>query len=307
MSNIQIAVVSTSPISISLIHYLSENNQLAGVLMPGALTHESYQLHEKLVQNNVPVCQYQDNQVALEHLDRWQADLGVVFGCGVKISPELSDGLRHSMVNFHASALPEYRGPQPVYWQIRNGERNTMLTAHRLEESFDTGDIVAQWPIDIDPLETHHLLFGKIATEAMGLVETLVEQIYTHGELRATPQASEFKHAAPRVQEKDLAINWKESSALEICNQIRASNPHLGGARATFGKFQGNVLQATPSGHPTYDLKPGTVVHVSLSQGLIVALKDECIRLDIIGDSEGFYDGYRYAELIQMRAGMELK
>lgn len=307
MSKIKIVVVSTSPISIPLIHYLYDTDQLAGVLIPGALTQESYQLHEQLKQHNMPVCHYQYNQAALESLDRWQAELGVVLGCGQKISPEIGQGLRYNMVNFHASALPEYRGAQPVYWQIRNGERETMLTAHLLEETFDTGAIVAQLPIDIDPLETHNLLFGKVANEALVLVEKLLEIIHEEGQLTSVPQSAEFTHSAPRVKEEDLKVNWEESSAIEICNQIRAGNPHLGGVRVCFGKLHGSLLQATPSGLPTYDVKPGTVIHVSLSQGLIIALKDESIRLDIIGDSEGIYDGYRYAELIQLKAGMEVK
>jgi methionyl-tRNA formyltransferase len=47
-------------------------------------------------------------------------------------------------LNVHPSVLPSYRGPTPLFWQFREGERETGVTLHVIEEGIDAGDIVAQ-------------------------------------------------------------------------------------------------------------------------------------------------------------------
>jgi methionyl-tRNA formyltransferase len=48
------------------------------------------------------------------------------------------------ILNVHPSLLPAGRGPQPVFWTLRRGERMTGVTVHRMDAGFDTGPIVAQ-------------------------------------------------------------------------------------------------------------------------------------------------------------------
>lgn len=52
-------------------------------------------------------------------------------------------------LNLHPSLLPAYRGPAPLFWTFRNGERSTGVTLHVMDEDLDTGDIVAQAPFDL--------------------------------------------------------------------------------------------------------------------------------------------------------------
>lgn len=44
--------------------------------------------------------------------------------------------------NIHPSLLPAYRGPAPLFWQLRAGERRTGVTLHRVDSGLDTGPIV---------------------------------------------------------------------------------------------------------------------------------------------------------------------
>ena len=46
-------------------------------------------------------------------------------------------------VNFHASPLPNARGPYPAFRAILEGRRSWGVTCHRLEHGFDAGDILA--------------------------------------------------------------------------------------------------------------------------------------------------------------------
>ena len=47
-------------------------------------------------------------------------------------------------VNVHPSLLPVGRGPEPVFWTLRRGERRTGATVHLMDAGFDTGPILAQ-------------------------------------------------------------------------------------------------------------------------------------------------------------------
>src|SRR5215510_15223848 len=59
--------------------------------------------------------------------------------------------------NVHGGKLPEYRGPQPVFWQIVNREREGAVTVHRMDEEFDRGGVVASQSVPIAPDETYGL------------------------------------------------------------------------------------------------------------------------------------------------------
>jgi methionyl-tRNA formyltransferase len=52
-------------------------------------------------------------------------------------------------LNLHPSLLPAYRGPVPLFWQLRAGESQTGVTLHFMDEGADTGDIVAQTAVPL--------------------------------------------------------------------------------------------------------------------------------------------------------------
>ncbi len=54
-------------------------------------------------------------------------------------------------IGVHPSLLPRHRGPDPTYWAIASGDAETGVTVHRLEEDYDTGDVLTQERLQIDP------------------------------------------------------------------------------------------------------------------------------------------------------------
>jgi hypothetical protein len=69
----------------------------------------------------------------------YRLDLLIVYGFNWKLPAAVLDTPRHGVLNVHTSMLPKYRGPAPVLWAIRNGDPETGLTIHRMDERFDTG------------------------------------------------------------------------------------------------------------------------------------------------------------------------
>ena len=49
----------------------------------------------------------------------------------------------------HPSLLPRHRGPNPYFWAIDAGDELTGVTAHRLEQEYDTGPMLAARTIQV--------------------------------------------------------------------------------------------------------------------------------------------------------------
>jgi methionyl-tRNA formyltransferase len=64
-----------------------------------------------------------------------------------RIPPALLRLPPRGWLNVHPSLLPAYRGPAPLFWALRNGEREIGVTVHFMDEQFDTGDIALQAPL----------------------------------------------------------------------------------------------------------------------------------------------------------------
>jgi len=47
-------------------------------------------------------------------------------------------------INIHPAALPRYRGPNPTYFSVLNGDETAGTTIHYIDAGMDTGDIIAQ-------------------------------------------------------------------------------------------------------------------------------------------------------------------
>lgn len=56
---------------------------------------------------------------------------------------------RLGFINLHPSLLPNYRGMSPQHWPIINGDIETGITVHFVDETADTGDIIVQENIPI--------------------------------------------------------------------------------------------------------------------------------------------------------------
>ncbi len=66
-----------------------------------------------------------------------------------RLPPALLDLPPLGCLNVHPSLLPAGRGPEPVFWALRRGERQIGVTVHRMDAGFDTGPILAQEAIDL--------------------------------------------------------------------------------------------------------------------------------------------------------------
>ena len=73
-----------------------------------------------------------------------QPELVVCMGFPWKVPPDALAVPTHGWINGHPSLLPLHRGPVPVAWAIRGGDKEIGITFHRMDAELDTGAILAQ-------------------------------------------------------------------------------------------------------------------------------------------------------------------
>lgn len=84
---------------------------------------------------------------ALRALADLRPDLGCVACFPLRLPPELLALPRLGFLNMHPSLLPLHRGPEPLFWTLRDGDGRAGVTIHYMDEGLDTGDIALQEPL----------------------------------------------------------------------------------------------------------------------------------------------------------------
>ena len=140
-------------------------------------------------------------------------------------------------INLHASLLPKYRGAAPINWAIMNGETKSGLTTFYIKKKVDTGNVIMQRELEIDPEESFGELHDRMAQLGAEVLLETVDSI-DRGEARAIKQDDSLATPAPKIKPEHCRIDWSRK-AIEIKNQIRGLAP----APGAFSKFRGKILK----------------------------------------------------------------
>jgi len=162
-------------------------------------------------------------------------------------------------VNVHASLLPRWRGAAPIQAALLAGDTVTGVTTMLMDEGLDTGDILLQRPIPIDPADDAGTLHDKLAAAgAELLVETLA--LLAEGRAPRRPQDNSLATYAPKIEREQAAIDWSRT-AEQIYNHVRAFAPWPG-AYTAHGERILKVLAVEPRAAEAAGAAPGEVVAV---------------------------------------------
>jgi methionyl-tRNA formyltransferase len=92
-------------------------------------------------------------------------DLIVSVACPQKLGRELLAVPAHGAINLHGALLPRYQGMLPSFWVLAKGECETGVTVHWMDDSIDTGDVLLQKTMPIEPGDTVHSLVLRSKVE----------------------------------------------------------------------------------------------------------------------------------------------
>jgi methionyl-tRNA formyltransferase len=178
----------------------------------------------------------------------------IVVGYGRIIPQWMIDLPRLGNINLHASLLPKYRGAAPIQWAIARGETMTGVTTMRIDAGLDTGDILLQQEIPINPTDTAETLAPMLAAIGADLMVDTLRSLQA-GTITARPQNHETATLAPILKKEDGRIDFQHS-AKEICNRLRGFQPWPG----AFTTFRGRNLHLWDATTSQHSLPPGELV-----------------------------------------------
>jgi methionyl-tRNA formyltransferase len=181
------------------------------------------------------------DSVFLDSLRSFKPDLLVVVAFRI-LPPEVFRVPGIASFNLHASLLPRYRGAAPINRALMNGETSTGVTTFILAEKVDTGKIVLQTEVAIDPGDDAGSLHDRLSIVGSEAVLETVRQLES-GSTMPRPQDDSLATPAPKITKDDCVIDWSKPATV-VHNQIRGLSP----APSAFTMHKEKVLKIFRSG-----------------------------------------------------------
>jgi len=207
---------------------------------------------------------------AFQQLQDWAPDLIVVAAFGQILRPNVLELPKFGCLNIHASLLPRHRGAAPIQAAILAGDAQTGITIMKMDAGLDTGPMLSQRSIPIEPQDTGGSLFEKLSQ--MGgelLLETLPG--YLAGEIAPQPQPEEGVTYFGMIKKEDGLLDFN-LPAIELERKIRAFSPWPGtsllwnGAPLKIQRAHVSPGQAAVGQHLVVEMLPA----IGTAQDLIV-------------------------------------
>lgn len=203
---------------------------------------------------------------AVQHLQNLSPQVIVLVAYGQILPESILEIPPLGCINVHASLLPAYRGAAPINWAIINGEQETGVTTMYMTPQLDSGDIILQSKIRIEPQDTAGTLHDKLAQEGALLIKKTLE-LLEQGKAPRLPQQEERATYAPPLTKEHERIDWSKSSQ-QVANLVRGMNPWPGAYTIYQGKIL-KILETVPLEHDQ-GLAPGTVLSIDKYEGFTV-------------------------------------
>lgn len=199
------------------------------------------------------------------------AELAIVVAYGKILPKDVLETLPRGFINVHVSLLPKYRGAAPVQWAVIDGETETGVAIMQLDEGMDTGPVLFENRIAIDPDWTSGDLFEHlkdVAPRTLLAALLMLEQ----GRAVAKPQDHAQATHARMLTKADGAIDFTEPAA-KVASRIRGVDPWPGAQAVLRGQVVKLFRAHTKSGQGP----PGAVVaidadgaHVATGDGIVI-------------------------------------
>jgi methionyl-tRNA formyltransferase len=299
MNEIKALLLCGNRIAMPVIRDLFFAKQIAAIAIPEHCTEFIQQVQILLKDSGVPVIVVNKKNLTeklQQAIETYQPALGIVFGFSYKIPAAVYTIPVKGFYNIHPGPLPAYRGPDPVFRQVKNKEPYASVTIHKVDADFDSGAIVLSDKIRLPVTDTHGLLTTKLAELATTLVGTLMKMAAFDMDIPSRKQDESKAQYYDRQAAGDISINWQTMNAASIIALINACNPWNKGAVTKINNNIIRLLAAHNVEGEENNALPGTIISIN-DRGIVVTDNEKsafCITL--ISCDEGFLMAGRLKE-----------
>ncbi len=192
-----------------------------------------------------------------EQINALEPEIVFVWSYPMILPREVIEIPRLGCINLHMGLLPQYRGVNGLKWALLNGEAETGVTLHYMDEGIDTGDMIARVAFPITGDDDLVSLMRKGRYAGIHLLKNSWHSI-ADGSATRMPQDESIAGYYSAAMEPSREIDWSRP-AIEIHNLIRASPPPFKGAH-TFFRGERIVVRRSVALEDHCRDEPGTVV-----------------------------------------------
>jgi methionyl-tRNA formyltransferase len=210
-----------------------------------------------------------DDPRSFERIEKLNPDVVLVACFAQRLTPKWLSVPLQLGVNLHPSLLPRFRGPCPLFWQFRSGELVTGITLHLLSEEFDSGDVVSQSPLVLQPGDDFASVTVNQAELGATLVSRLLQRLSAGHRIETTKQSDADATYQPMPAEQDFVLD-SSMSVEQAYRFIRGVQSW--GHPFTFSGSGGELLL-----HRALDYKPEATLdapYKNSENGIRIQLRD---------------------------------
>lgn len=177
-----------------------------------------------------------------DQLAAMQAEAAVLVAYGRIIPQSVINIFPRGIINIHPSLLPLYRGPTPIETPIARGDNETGVSIMQLTAGMDEGPVYTQTRVPIDPRETKHTLYQKLASTSAELLFDALPAIL-EGSLAPTPQDTSQATYSHLLTKADGRLTPDTMTAAEADAHVRAYLD-FPGSRLLLGSIEAIITAA---------------------------------------------------------------
>ncbi len=300
----RIAIFCNSRLGLPAFDTLSRQGLVVGLCVPDTSDDDKDRLRALAVQHGISTLEAHKASFdadAQTWMKKIEADVAFVLTFPHKISAALMAIPAHGFYNFHFARLPQYRGAEPIFWQLANCEANGSVTIHQLDDGWDSGPVVAEKLIPIAPADTHGMHLTKLALAAPGVALDLINAIKA-GSLQPVAQDETKAKYYERPGFDHLLVKWASMTSDEIVALVRAGNPWNRGAFSRLRQVPMRITEVSISTNNKIEVPigsvPGTIVTDKKQHLFGVLCSDQkVISVDVISTEDGVLPGTRMFDL----------
>lgn len=246
----------------------------------------------------------------LDCIRQAEPDIAISINWKTLIGKDIINLFPHGIINAHAGDLPRYRGNAVPNWAIIAGEREIVVTLHKMDAGLDSGPILLKRRLSISESTRIGEVYAFLETQIPRMYVVVLEGIQNGTILpqKQSDDPAEELRCYPRTQ-RDGEIDWT-LPAKEIHRLIQAVSEPFAGAY-TFIGWEKLIIWRSNYEIPAFQYMgvPGQVAHRDLHSGTVkVVTGDGFLILEEV-EVEGTGERQRPSEVIKTirtRLGMDI-
>ena len=186
-------------------------------------------IHEISNDYNLPVKTPQNFKSfdIIKEIKNLRPDFIIVVAYGIILPKTVLDIPNFFCLNGHASDLPRWRGAAPIQRAIEAGDKTTAACAMIMEETLDTGPVIAKKKINILNKDTASSLHDKLSKLTANVLIESMDKIIQNKHKPIKQKITGITYAN-KITSNDTLINWSQNNE-EILRKLRSLSNWPGG------------------------------------------------------------------------------